>query len=218
MRAMARPVGADPAKTRRRLLKAASFLFTRHGKEGASMRAIARRAKVSLATVHHHFGTKDGLYQACVDGMYTTFDGLRHELAEALAAGALGRADLVGESVRRSYRFARAHRDAVRLTTRHAIEVGEVEPGRREGLLLPGVEQAVSLLAALTGRPELELRLVVRSVSYLVVRYALTSRAELAQVLGLARDTDEDTLAGHVEEHLVRLAHAALGLPPHEEP
>jgi TetR/AcrR family transcriptional regulator len=211
---MARPVGADPAKTRRRLLRAATALFTQRGRDGASMRAIARQAKVSLATVHHHFGSKERLYQACVDGMYATFDDLREELQEEAAAGTLAPDELVEAFVRRSFRFACAHREAVRLTTRHAIDAGEIDPERQAMLLLPGVDQAVVLLATLTGRPELELRLVVRSISYLIVRYAVTGRAELAQVLGLERDTPQARLERLVEDHLVRLARVSLGLPP----
>jgi putative exporter of polyketide antibiotics len=39
--------------------------FAEHGSKGATMRAIADRAGVSLGLVQHHFGTKAGLLEAC---------------------------------------------------------------------------------------------------------------------------------------------------------
>ena len=49
---------------RRAILDAAEELFASKGFAGASMRALARCAGVSQALIHHHFGTKSGLYDA----------------------------------------------------------------------------------------------------------------------------------------------------------
>jgi AcrR family transcriptional regulator len=55
------------AETRTRILKAALCQFAEHGFRGASVRGIARAANVSPGLVQHHFGTKDGLREACDD-------------------------------------------------------------------------------------------------------------------------------------------------------
>jgi AcrR family transcriptional regulator len=47
--------------TRADILAAARALFARQGYERASMRAIARRARVDPALIVHFFGTKEGL-------------------------------------------------------------------------------------------------------------------------------------------------------------
>ena len=50
--------------TRRILLDAASVEFALSGLEGARMHAIVKRAGVNERMVYHHFGSKQGLYEA----------------------------------------------------------------------------------------------------------------------------------------------------------
>lgn len=199
---MARPINADPAATRARIQRAAGKLFARHGAAGASMRAIARDAQVSLATVHHHFGNKDGLYTAVVDGMYAEVGALRAELAALAETGPPN--TLLEQAVRRAFQFALTHRETIRFTTRHAIDAGQVPAERQRDLLVPGLDEGVQLLALVTGQPERELRFALRSVTYLIVRYALTDPAELNLVLG--EDLTPDAALTAVEDHLVTLA------------
>ncbi|TVR75491.1 MAG: TetR/AcrR family transcriptional regulator [Sphaerobacteraceae bacterium] len=55
----------DEQSTREAILHAATVLFGQHGFRGASIRQIAQEAGVSAGLVQHHFGTKDGLREAC---------------------------------------------------------------------------------------------------------------------------------------------------------
>jgi AcrR family transcriptional regulator len=50
--------------TRRKLLEAATKLFSEQGFHGASTRDIAGAARATLPSIEHHFGSKEGLYQA----------------------------------------------------------------------------------------------------------------------------------------------------------
>jgi AcrR family transcriptional regulator len=50
--------------TRQRLLETALSVFAEHGTDGGSMREIARRAGVNVATAYHHFGSKRELFLA----------------------------------------------------------------------------------------------------------------------------------------------------------
>lgn len=59
-----RPRGESGARDA--ILAAARALFAESGYERASIRAIARRAGVDPALVHHYFGTKDELLGAAV--------------------------------------------------------------------------------------------------------------------------------------------------------
>jgi AcrR family transcriptional regulator len=54
------------SSTREAILTAARALFAEAGYDRASIRAIARRAGVDPALVHHYFGTKDDLLLAAV--------------------------------------------------------------------------------------------------------------------------------------------------------
>lgn len=206
---MARPTNANAAETRERILAAAVRLFAAQGAQG-SARAVARAAKVSLATVHYYFGSKEGLFQACVDSMDTAFTTLHAELVGIPAEG--GTLDeMLEKAVRRGFRFALTHRLAIRLVTRTAIDRGQIEPRRQAEQLIPGLENGVALLGQLTGAPAEGIRLTIRSMTYLIVRYALTERRELAMALGWDPDDfDEVACERAVEDHLVFSARTLL--------
>ena len=53
--------------TRAAILDAAERLFAQRGFAGTSMRALADAADTSQPLLHHHFGTKRGLYAAVKD-------------------------------------------------------------------------------------------------------------------------------------------------------
>lgn len=59
-----RPVGG--ADTREQILTAASELFSELGFERTTMRAVAARADVDPALIHHYFGNKEGLLAAAL--------------------------------------------------------------------------------------------------------------------------------------------------------
>ena len=54
----------DPAVTKQAILQAARQVFGEAGFDRATMRSIASRADVDPALIHHHFGTKQGLFAA----------------------------------------------------------------------------------------------------------------------------------------------------------
>lgn len=59
-----RPRDGDPEETRREILRAAERAFAAGGYSGATTRQIAGDAGVNVATLHYHFGGKEGLYRA----------------------------------------------------------------------------------------------------------------------------------------------------------
>lgn len=58
------PLGEPATGTRAAIFEAAYDEFAEKGRSGASMRAIARRAGCTQSLVHHHFGSKDDLWEA----------------------------------------------------------------------------------------------------------------------------------------------------------
>lgn len=66
------PVRGRPRKSdtkvepsvRERILEVAERLFAEHGMTGVGLRAITTEAKVNLASIAYHFGSKDGLLEA----------------------------------------------------------------------------------------------------------------------------------------------------------
>ena len=210
---MARPVHADAQATRRRILDSARTSFAAGGLAGASVRHIARGAGVSLAMVHHYFGSKEGLYQACVQAMLDELASLGQELATGLADAAASPNAIVDRAVRVGWRFARKNRDAVRLLQRSIVEAGEVDADIRTTRMLPFLDTVSGGLAVLTGRGPGELRLAVQSIVFLVVRYGISSERELAELAfgvgGRRRGADAEAA---LEQHLVASALDLLGL------
>ena len=67
------------------LLAAARDAFAARGLEGARVDDIARRAKVNKQLVYHYFGSKDGLYTAVLENVYSEI----REQEQALELSAL---------------------------------------------------------------------------------------------------------------------------------
>lgn len=101
----------DPEATRAAILAAAEAEILEHGFAGASTASIARRAGVTKSLIHHHFGSKEGLWR---DVKYLRFS----EYAEqqmAMLRDQQPTAELLRESMRTYFRFLARHPEVVRL-------------------------------------------------------------------------------------------------------
>jgi AcrR family transcriptional regulator len=87
--------------TRERILGVAESLFARHGFAGASLRQVTSAAKVNLAAVNYHFGSKESLIEEVFRRRLDELN--RHrlgELARVLAAPSHRLEDLLDAFVR----------------------------------------------------------------------------------------------------------------------
>lgn len=80
----ATPTSTGASSGRVRILEAALTCFGQHGVAGTSLKVIAEMAGVSQALIVHHFGSKDGLRQACDDHILSM---LREHMRAASAEG-----------------------------------------------------------------------------------------------------------------------------------
>ena len=76
------------SETKTRILDAAESLFMEHGFEGTSLRAITAGAKVNLAAVHYHFGSKEELFQSVLARRLDPVNRARLEWLTRLEAAA----------------------------------------------------------------------------------------------------------------------------------
>ncbi len=74
--------------TKERILGAAEGLFAQHGFAGASLRQVTAAAKVNLAAVNYHFGSKDRLIEEVLRRRLDTLNAKRMEALEALDCSA----------------------------------------------------------------------------------------------------------------------------------
>lgn len=77
---------ASGSATRERILDAAERLFAEHGFAGTSHRQIAAEARVNLAAVNYHFGSKEGLFLAVVRRRLEPVNRRRLEMLEEAEA------------------------------------------------------------------------------------------------------------------------------------
>lgn len=71
---------------RDQILRAAVEAFAERGFDGTSTAAVARAAGVTQPLVHHHFGSKRGLYDAVLDALFgPMLDRVREAMAEVEA-------------------------------------------------------------------------------------------------------------------------------------
>lgn len=209
---MARPVQADAEATKQRVLQAACSLFAARGVADTTTRQIAKAAKVSLATMHHYFGTKADLYESCIETTYAELGTLTDELEEAardLGQGTTLRS-LLDMAIRRSYEFARRHQSEVRLLMRRILDSGEADPDLRERYQLPLLERGVAMLTRASGQPEPKVRIMFLALHHTIVNFALTPERELAIVTGNPKATPEECIE-LIEDSLVSMAMTQLG-------
>lgn len=181
-------------------------MFAEDGFDGVSIRRIAAGAGVSLAMVHHYFGSKHDLFEACIDSMYEDIAALRPQLMATLGGAAAGGRDVVEAVVRAAFTFAREYQTAGRLLLRQVVGAGELDERRREAFQAPFLDEVSGLLARALGRPPAALRLPIQSIVILVSRFAVGTQRELELFSGQSGDA----AVAAVEDHLVRAARALL--------
>ena len=74
--------------TKQRILDAAERLFALRGFAGTSLRAVTREARVNLAAIHYHFGTKEDLLRAVLSRIVIPVNRERLEMLEQVEAAA----------------------------------------------------------------------------------------------------------------------------------
>lgn len=80
-----RPASAD---TKERILDASEYLFAQKGFRGTSMREITGRAKVNLAAVNYHFGSKKALLEAVIKRRIEPLNRVRKKRLEEVREAA----------------------------------------------------------------------------------------------------------------------------------
>lgn len=122
----------DPEKTRARILKAATDLFTRCGLNGASLDDISKKAGVNRGLIYHYFKTKEMLFDQVLARPLASYVQSHLEF--------LQRRDLDVEALREAtaqfFRFLSQHPDLVRLLgwtlamRRIAVDLSHLEISR----------------------------------------------------------------------------------------
>jgi len=102
----------DPDRTRARILDAAFAQFVANGFADVTMREIAAQSGVTKSLIHHHFGSKDALWDAVKEHAFARYaNEQRAELEQAEHPDAA----LLERSVVNYFRFLKDNPQVVRL-------------------------------------------------------------------------------------------------------
>lgn len=156
-------------ETRRRIVEAAVEAFSELGFHGASTREIASRAGTNQGLITYHFRSKDELWRAAADRIFSL-------LGEALAAGA-EQADgttpreRMRVALRQYVRFVAAHPELFRLL----VEEGRTADARMHWLVDTHLRPLYAMLEELRARfvPDIDAAMLPH------VFYALAGAASL---------------------------------------
>ncbi len=187
---MARPVDADPHKTRMQLIDAATEIFVRDGFGGAPLRDVAEAAELSLGMVRHYFGGKQGLYEACVKHAGQRFESLGGEFVEQL-----GRSAGVSpkEPIRRAYQRALSEPAPLALWCREWANA-PLREGHDEHSTVP-YDRWAAYLAPSFACSASDLALIVHTALFTLVRAGTQDRIGLQR---LVTETGECAIEAHV--------------------
>ena len=203
---MARPVNANAEETKQRILEAASSLYAEAGFEGTSVRQIAAAAGVSLGMIRHYYGSKEGLYRACIDSAYAIYGRLPVVIHQGLASGGEP-IEVLCESVREGFRFALRQRAACRLVLWTLMEHDSWRSANTENEMVPFILDTARLMAPMLSRDVSAMAVGLRTLVFLVTRYATADHDEIALLLAEGKPSakgDAATVTA-IEEHLVDL-------------
>ncbi len=149
---------------RQRILAVARERFAAVGYDGTSTVEVARRAGVSHPLVHHHFGSKEGLWHAVVDEIFADLPSLIVDTDYSR--------NVVGwleQTIGRLVVYAATHREMAGLIAREGTTVGPhatylmdrhlrpvfqvaieaIASGQRQGVIVADSRPAVLLFVAL---------------------------------------------------------------------
>jgi AcrR family transcriptional regulator len=203
--------GAGAASTKERILDSAEAVFAELGFAGTRTRAIARHARVGLATLHFHWHSKQELYAAVYERLLARRRRHGEQLFALIGQRVLAGTppgEIVQAAVEHLVSFYRLHPHAARLYAYQFLEAKRpsvtLEPEPLRELLLTMARQVRGLLpAAVAGALDVELTLLTFN---LVVLVSFINPAVMSALLG-ERDPAalEERLTRHLRETLVRL-------------
>ena len=200
-------MGADGDRTRERILEKAIETFADAGFAGASVRDIARKARIRVSSLYHYFPSKDALYLAVEER-------IAQQVREITLASVTRGGDLramARDSVGRLFDFYLARPAYVRLGYRFHLDAG-TRPGGSERIF----ERWVGLMEALMKPAEtqgilkpIEPPLLMASVEGLLASH-LTNDTLYRTFYGTG--IDDPATAARVREHVIQMVLRAIGL------
>lgn len=133
----------DPEATRQSIIDSASALFLKKGFGETSVTDIAKHAKVTKSLIHHHFGSKDDLWQAVKAQTFGSYFETQKKMLEESPASM----NLLVDSVRLYFRIFVSNPDFNRLIFWNHLENTRFTMDEATNVMQLGTAKIVELQA-----------------------------------------------------------------------
>ncbi len=176
----------DPEATRAAILEAAEELFLKLGPADTPTSRIARQAGVTKSLIHHHFGSKDDLW----DEVKRRHFGQYYEAQRTMLASSQGTAEMLRDSLVGYFRFLQQDPHAVRFMSWRFVEEGDDACKTQEDELFElGIERVREAQDKGELRADLEPISIIKSFLAMAMHW-FQSKPLLCQMLGPEADVD----------------------------
>lgn len=138
----------DPEATRAAILEAAEAAFVEKGFADVSVSEIAEAAQVTKSLIHHHFGSKEKLWDEVKHHRFEEYAGVQRRVLEQAEPDA----ELLRESVRIYFKFLQKNPGFARMVAWMHLEEAEDQPFDLAGGLM---EQGIAAIQAAQEQGEL---------------------------------------------------------------
>ncbi len=171
---------------REKLIRAAIAVLERSGPEHFSAREVAREANVSVSLISHHFDGKDGLMEACLEGLYVDVATRAATVYPRLADPEEALDAVLVEVCLTAYRIAADNRALLRYVLKRVAERGGLAAERRDNVQDAWLTSWSGPIAERTGRDVGAVRLRLHAALVHVIRLAIASERDRAAIVGQA--------------------------------
>ena len=200
-----RPAGGNGDRTRERVVAVALQTFAAQGFAGASVRDIARKARIRVSSLYHYFPSKDALYEAVLGRMQ---EEMRGAVLAAMSRG-LDLQEQARVVTGKFFDFLVANPAYVQLGLRGRLDGGAPFDRRINDRWL-GVMDAMMTPAEMQGRVKrVDPVLFIVTVDGLV-HWHLANDGFYRTILG--KGLDDPDLLQRAREHVIQVVLRAVGL------
>jgi len=177
----------DPEATRKAIMEAAEKLFLTLGPADTPTSRIAREAGVTKSLIHHHFGSKEDLW----DEVKRFRFGKYYEAQREMLSNSQGTAELLRGSLVAYFRFLQSDPQSVRFMSWRFVESGEDPCLAQEAQLFElGIERIREAQESGELRSDLEPISMIKAFLAMALHWFQT-KPLLCQILGEDVDTEE---------------------------
>lgn len=176
----------DPDATRAAILDAAEGLFLKLGPDATPVSQVARQAGVTKSLIHHHFGSKEGLWSELKRRHFEQY----YEAQKGMLTSAQGAAELLHDSIIAYFRFLQSDPRSVRFMSWRFVEVDDTCFADEDELFELGIEKIQEAQVEGTLRPDIEPLFMIKAFLSMTLQWFQT-KPMLRQMLEDPAEIDE---------------------------